>query len=163
MTPLYSIVEFLNRIGIKTTSGPVPACCFLPGVRVLRGTLVYDAASLTWPGDLLHEAGHITVAPAALRETLNDGIEVPDSVSFASEAEATAWAYAAVRHLKLDPAVLFHPGGYNGASDGLIATFAAGVYPGAAGLAHAGMTHVGEHARRSGLPTYPEMCRWLRS
>lgn len=162
MTTLQRIVDFLNRIGIEARRGPVPACSFLPGVRVSSGQLVYDPESLRWPGDLLHEAGHVAVAPAKIRATLNDGVELPADVAFASEAEATAWAYAAVQELQLDPAVLFHGGGYQGASEGLIATFSVGVYPGAAGLARAGLTHVGEEARASGLPVYPEMLRWLR-
>jgi hypothetical protein len=36
----------------------------------VNGGLVYDWERLTWPGDLLHEAGHIAVIPAALRPTI---------------------------------------------------------------------------------------------
>ena len=162
MTVLSRIVAFLNDIGIDTAEGDVPASSFLPGVRIVEGRLVYSADALTWPGDLLHEAGHLAVAPAALRATLSDGVELPETVMHASEVEATAWAFAALRHLALEPTVLFHDGGYHGASAGLIHTFALGVYPGAAGLAQAGMTNVGEDARRAGLPVYPAMTRWLR-
>lgn len=162
MTALSRIVAFLNRVGIDTRAGDVPATSFLPGVRIVEGRLVYAPDALTWPGDLLHEAGHLAVAPASLRTTLSDGVELPASVAHASEVEATAWAYAALAHLDLDPAVLFHDGGYRGASSGLIHTFALGVYPGAAGLARAGMTHVGEDARAAGRPVYPAMLRWLR-
>jgi hypothetical protein len=162
MSPLETIVAFLNGIGIRTAPGPVPADAFLPGVRVAAGTLVYDPAALRWPGDLIHEAGHLAVAPANLRHTLSDGIELPDTVPHYSEVEVTAWAYAAVRHLGLDPAVLFHEGGYHGTSPRLIQTFGLGVYPGAAGLARAGLTHVGPDAARQGLPIYPAMVRWLR-
>lgn len=157
------IVAFLNEIGIGTTPGDVPSSSFLPGVRIVNGRLVYDPAALTWPGDLLHEAGHIATAPAALRPTLNDGVEVPESVPYAGEAEVTAWAFAALRHLELPVEVLFHSGGYRGASPGLVMTFTLGVYPGAAGLAHAGMTHTGIGAREQGLAVYPVMSRWLRA
>lgn len=156
------IAGFLNQIGLEAAPGAVPADAFLPGVRILAGRIVYDPATLAWPGDLLHEAGHLAVAPAALRPTLSDGIELPDEVLHAGEMEATAWAYAAVCHLGLDPAVLFHAGGYHGNSAGLVATYSMGVYPGAAGLAGAGLTHVGPAARDAGLPVYPRMSRWLR-
>lgn len=161
MTVLETIVDFLNGIGIDTREGHVPAASFLPGVRIERGGLVYDRA-MPWPGDLLHEAGHIATAPASLRPGLSDDVGLPASVPYATEAEATAWAYAAVRHLGLEPAVLFHSGGYHGASDQLLATYGAGVYLGAAGLAQAGMTTVGAAARESGAACYPEMSRWLR-
>jgi hypothetical protein len=68
-----------------------------------------------------------------------------------------------VEHLQLDPTVLFHTGGYHGASDRLIATFAAAVYPGAYGLARADMTAVGPDARDRGAAVYPKMAQWLRS
>lgn len=156
------IVEFLDGIGIVVTQGAVPRPSFLPGVRIAGGGLVYDPSSLAWPGDLLHEAGHVAVTPAALRSTLDDGVELPSSVLHATEVEATAWAYAAVVHLRLDPSVLFHSGGYGGASPGLVSTYSLGVHPGSFGLAQAGMTNVGPEARRRGLPVYPEMSLWLR-
>ena len=162
ISTLARIVDFLNSIGIETTEGDVPDSSFLPGVRIHGGRIVFDR-SMPWPGDLLHEAGHIATAPASLRSTLNDGVELTGSVPYATEAEATAWAYAAVEHLQLDPTVLFHTGGYHGASDRLIATFAAGVYLGAYGLARADMTAVGPDARDRGAAVYPKMAQWLRS
>ncbi|KGM56299.1 hypothetical protein N800_08880 [Lysobacter daejeonensis GH1-9] len=163
MTVLAKIVDFLNNIGIETSEGVVPDSSFLPGVRITSGQLVYDPASLTWPGDLLHEAGHIATVPSSLRSMLSDGVELPEPATYATEAEATAWAYAAVRHLQLDPAVLFHCGGYHGASDRLISTFSLGVYPGAFGLAQSGMTVVAEDTCAHGASVYPEMRQWLRS
>ncbi len=155
-------MSFLTGIGIPVREAPDPASSFLPGVRIESGALVFDRTSLRWPGDLLHEAGHIAVTPSALRNSLSDGVDLPESVPHASEVEATAWAYAALRHLDLEPAVLFHAGGYRGRSPALITTFTLGVYPGSFGLAQAGMTLVGAEARRDGLPVYPSMSRWLR-
>jgi hypothetical protein len=80
-----------------------------------------------------------------------------------TEAEATAWAFAAVRHLQLEPSILFHSGGYRGASLGLITTYTLGFYPGAFGLSQAGMTHIGAEAVQQGVPVYPSMSRWVRS
>lgn len=162
MEILDTILAFLDGIHLPAGEGPVPADSVLPGIRLVCGTLVYDRAALRWPGDLLHEAGHVAVTPAALRPVLSDALEVPVGAPHSGEAEATAWAYAATVHLRLPPAVLFHDGGYRGHSAGLIRSFGCGVYPGAFGLAQAGMTLVGADARLAGVPPYPRMTRWLR-
>ncbi|KGI79268.1 hypothetical protein LF63_0100195 [Oleiagrimonas soli] len=162
-TPLERIVAFLNGIGIDTREGEVPADAFLPGVRVHEGGLIFDRAALRWPGDLLHEAGHLAVAPPDLRAQLSGDVELPADIPHASEIEATAWAWAALCHLRLAPSVLFHEGGYHGRSQGLIQTFLLGVYPGAFGLAQIGLTHVGAAAAPNDAPAYPHMTQWLRS
>jgi hypothetical protein len=162
MTRLESIIEFLTQIGISVVEGVVPPDSFLPGIRLAHGTLIFDRRSLRWPGDLLHEAGHIAVTPAGLRNELDDALEGAAPVPHAGEVEATAWAYAALVYLQLPPAVLFHEGGYHGHSAGLITTFSCGVYPGAFGLSQAGMTLVGTAAKTAGVPPYPHMIRWLR-
>jgi hypothetical protein len=105
---LDSILSFLPAIGLLTQEGSVPPESFLPGIWASQGTLVFDRAKLRWPGDLLHEAGYIATTPAALRSQLDDALDSLESVPQAGEAEATAWAYAAIVHLRLDPAVLFH-------------------------------------------------------
>jgi hypothetical protein len=160
---LESILAFLAEIGLTVTEGSVPASSFLPGIRLARGTLLLDRAALRWPGDLLQEAGHLAVTPASLRSTLDDALEDSVPVPHAGEEEATAWAYAAVTHLRLDPSVLFHEGGYRGKSAALIRTYGYGVYPGSFGLAQAGMTLVGADAAAAGVPPYPAMTRWLRA
>ena len=153
MPPLETILRFLEEIGIPAREGDVAADSFLPGVRIERGALVFDRASLRWPSDLLHEAGHIAVMPPGLRPGLDDALDAA-TPAHAGEVEAMAWAYAAAVHLKLDIATLFHEGGYRGHSPGLVTTFSMGVYPGAFGLAQAGMAEAG---------VYPRMTRWLRA
>lgn len=156
------ILAFLEQIGLTASEGMVPPDSFLPGIRVAQGTLVFDRAAVRWPGDLLHEAGHIAVTPAALRCTLDDALATTSAIPHAGEAEATAWAYAAIVHLQLPPALLFHEGGYRGHSTSLIATFSCGVYPGSFGLSQAGMTLSSAAAKNGGVPAYPHMTRWLR-
>lgn len=162
MEPLNAILAFLEEISLPMQEGSVPADSFLPGIRVSRGMLIFDRPAVRWPGDLLHEAGHIAMTPAAVRPALEDALDLDGSVPQAGEAEVTAWAYAAIVHLRLPPSLLFHEGGYRGHSPGLITTYSRGVYPGAFGLAMAGMTLVGEEARRAGVAPYPRMTRWLR-
>lgn len=156
------IAEFLNGIGIKVVPRRLDGESFLPGVLIERGRLLVDEAKLRYPGDLLHEAGHLAVAPTCLRPGLSGEVVIPDADMNAVEVQATAWAYAAVMHLGLEPAVLFHEGGYEGKSAGLIFTYTAGVYPGAHGLQTLGMTATGETARELHVPPYPHMLKWLR-
>jgi hypothetical protein len=156
------ITGFLSDIGITVIEGPVSANSFLPGVYIVNGTIVHDIASLRWPGDLLHEAGHIATMPPALRHLLNDALQDSESAPHAGEVEATAWAYAATVHLGLSPSVLFHDEGYDGRSASLILTYTHGVYPGCFGLSQAAMTLLGDEAQLAAVPAYPHMIRWLR-
>jgi len=150
------ILPFLQSIGLEVVIAAVPAGTLLPGIAIRRGVLHCDPHCLTWPGDLLHEAGHLAVTPAALR-TAVDGDALSDA-PHAGEAEATAWAYAATRALGLDPSVLFHAGGYHGKGGQLAFTYAGGCYPGAGGLIAADMCDP-PNAPAGG---YPHMRRWLR-
>ena len=156
------IVAFLRGVGIGVREDAVPDDAFLPGLRIERGELVFERARLRWPGDLLHEAGHVAVTPATLRDTLSDALDDHAGSVDGGEAEATAWAYAACVAIGLDPAVLFHAGGYHGKSAALIATYTLGVYPGAGGLARNGMTLTAAQARERGAASYPHLIRWLR-
>ena len=149
------IVEFLTAIGIPVVPTQLEGECFLPGIRVEKGSLFVDEAKLTYPGDLLHEAGHLAVAPSGVRSDLGGEVVIPGADMSAVEVQTTAWAYAAVTHLRLDPKVLFHEGEYRGESDGLLFTYGMGVHPGANSLQEIGMTVTGEMARRLGITPYP--------
>jgi hypothetical protein len=147
------IAAFLTEIGIPVeTTDLDPADCFLPGLTVREGRLVVDEARLEYPGDLLHEAAHLAVAPAEVRPLMGGDVDVPGVDMRELEVAAICWSYAAVLAIGLDPAVVFHAGGYRGKSEGLIRTFGFGVYPGAHLLRAAGMT--GDE--------FPRMTRWLR-
>jgi hypothetical protein len=135
---------------------------FLPGIRVEHGGLLVDESQLTYPGDLLHEAGHIAMAPPELRPSLSGAIDVRGLDMAELEVAAVAWSYAAALALGIDPAQVFHGGGYRGRSAGLLATFRAGVYPGAHLLEAAGLTATGPRAEALGVDPYPHMLRWLR-
>jgi hypothetical protein len=78
------------------------------------------------------------------------------------ETAVFPWSYAAALHLGLDPAVVFHAGGYRGKAEGLLRTYGLGVYPGVHLLEAAGMTATGPRAEARGVPPYPHMLRWLR-
>ena len=157
-----TIVEFLTAIGIEVVPVSLTQDSFLPGIAVDNGKLLVDESKLTYPGDLLHEAGHLAVAPSSVRPRLHGEVIIPGANMDAVEVQVTAWAYAAVVHLGLDPKVLFHGGGDKGKSEGLIITYSLGVYPGVAGLQAAGMTASPDHARTLAVAPYPHMLKWLR-
>lgn len=161
--PVARIVRFLRAIGIAVEAADLAGeDTFLPGVLLRRGTLLVDEARLEYPGDLLHEAGHVAVVPAGVREQLSGAVEVPGLDMATVEMTVVPWSYAAALEIGIDPAIVFHAGGYRGKSEGILTTYGFGVFPGANLLEEAGMTATGERARALGVPPYPHMRRWLR-
>ncbi len=145
------IVAFIREIGLTVERGDV-AKSLLPGIAVRRGGLVVDAARLAYPGDLLHEAGHLAIVDPERRAVLDDvGSDAGE------EMAALAWSYAAASCLGLDPGVVFHADGYRGGSANLIEAYDAGGGPGVPLLQWWGMT-----AGWNGVPPFPHMLTWVR-
>ena len=152
------MMEFLAGIGLAVRYGEVGETTVVPGIDIEHGVIVVDEARLKWPGDLLHEAGHLAVVPADRRSAMHatagdDGGE---------EMAAIAWSYAAAIHLGIDPAVVFHDGGYRGGGSNLLENFTAGRTVGIPILQWLGMTFDEKRARTEGVAPYPHMLRWLR-
>jgi hypothetical protein len=156
------IVAFLARIGLPIAEETLAADTFLPGITLRAGGLVVDPDKLMWPGDLLHEAGHLAVLPAALRSKAHDDAPNHAEFAFAGELEAMAWAYAAAMELALPIEVLIHEGGYHGKARDLLQMYTFGVYPGLRGLCENGMTAAVGFTPNCGSTQYPRMLRWLR-
>jgi hypothetical protein len=135
---------------------------FLPGIELHEGRLLVDESRLRWPGDLLHEAGHVAMAPSWARPRLSGAIDVPGLDTGSLEWAAIPWSYAAAVAIGIDPAEVFHGGGYHGHSPGLLTNFRLGVPIGVHHLVDAGMTAVGARAAELGVEPYPHMLRWLR-
>jgi hypothetical protein len=64
-------------------------------------------------------------------------------------------------HLELPADHWFHEKGYRGMSRGLKLSYSMGVFPGAFGLARAGMTYVGPQAQHAGFPVFRHMPRYV--
>ena len=152
------IVCFLRGIGVEVEACELPDPCFLPGVRVDRGRLLVDEARLLYPGDLLHEAGHVAILTAAERGERQGDV----GADLGEEIGAIAWSYAAAVHLGLDPAVVFHEHGYRGASGGFLDNFRHGRYVGVPLLQWMDLTRDDRQAREEGVAPYPHMLKWLR-
>ena len=151
------IVAFLQSIGLAVRFGPVPEGAFLPGLQLRGGAIVIDEARLRYPGDLLHEAGHLALLPPQER-ALVDG---DTGESGGLEMGAIAWSYAAALHLGINPAVVFHPDGYRGGSAALLENFAQGRYVGVPILEWLGLAVPPTRAKELGAEPYPAMSRWL--
>ena len=145
------IIEFLKFIGLEVVEKNISQDTFLPGIAAENGTLIVDPEKLKYPGDLLHEAGHLAVLSGEERKLSmgdfpNDGGE---------EMGAIAWSYAACVYLKLPAEVVFHKAGYKGEAKWLIDLFTNGTGLGVPVLEWKNMTNSeGENA-------YPAMKNWL--
>jgi hypothetical protein len=65
------ITAFVRAIGIGVETATVAQLTPCAGILVRRGVIYVDEARLAWPGDLLHEAGHIAVCEPSVRHSLD--------------------------------------------------------------------------------------------
>ena len=156
------IANFLDDIGLTVRTAELSEPTFLPGIRIDAGDLIVDESQLRYPGDLLHEAGHLAVAEPARRAMTTGKIEPPAGQRGGEEMAAIAWSYAAAIHLGLDPGFVFHDGGYRGDSDSLLENFSEGRYVGVPLLQWMGLTVERAQAREANIEPYPAMIAWLR-
>ena len=147
------IVDFLRGIGLSVEVAALAEDGFLPGIAVRDGRMLYDPDRLLYPGDLLHEAGHIAVTDPALRPK----ISAFDSDG-GDEMAAIAWSYAAALAAGIDPRVVFHDHGYKNGGGAIAENFAEGRYFGVPMLQYYGLARFPDD---QGAP-YPAMIKWLR-
>jgi hypothetical protein len=151
------ILDWLRQIGLAVRFAPLEEPTFLPGVALEPGGLVVDPERLFYPGDLLHEAGHLAVMVPTQRASAeaNAGSDMGDEIA------AQTWSYAAAVHLGLAPEVVFHPDGYRGSAETLIETYRDGK-AGVPLLQWMGLTLDSARAAEACAQPYPHMIRWLR-
>jgi hypothetical protein len=154
-------IEFLAEIGITVSWKKLEGPCFLPGLSIENGAIIIDKDALKYPGDILHEAGHIAVVPAAERATLSGTTIDKRLNNKAEEMMAIAWSYAACVHLDIDPGFVFHDDGYKGGGSYIVDNFREKKYFGLPMLQWTGMAIDPKNAIK-GQPAYPDMIKWLR-
>lgn len=157
-TAIARIIDFVTKIGFEVRTGMIRDKTFLPGIVIHHGALVIDPSQWTYPGDLLHEAGHLAVMEPRRRNECH--IDVGNDA--AEEMMAIAWSYAASVDLGLSLSTVFHEGGYRGGSQSLIENFSQGRYIAVPMLQWVGMTAEPKRAAADGVAPYPHMLRWLR-
>lgn len=156
MTNTQTILDFFDEIGLNYRLESLSENTFLPGIHIHQGGLVIDVEKLKYPGDLLHEAGHIAVTAVTERAQLCGDMKFAGH-NGAEETAAIAWSYAACKYINMAPDDLFHADGYKGGSQNLIDAFEQGRGFGFPLLAYWGMC---DHVSSS--TGYPTMQKWFR-
>lgn len=159
---LDKILSFLKEIGIKVIEKELDDSCLLPGLGIGPNCLYLDRKKLSYPGDLLHEAGHLAVTAAEERSLIGTDDMDKNWPDGGNEMAAILWSYAAVRHLKLPPEVVFHENGYKKESGWIIQQLEKGRYIGLPLLEWMGLCNGPEKAKRGYAPAFPHMLKWLR-
>jgi hypothetical protein len=157
---LQRMAEFLGSIGIRMTAGRVEVPTVFPGSLIAHGKLVIDESKLVAPGDALHEAAHIALAPPERRESDFAQLAGADG---GEELTTIAWCWAALLAIGLEPEEVFHGTAYpRGDSPAIIAAAERGVFIGFPLLQVGGMAFDETNARAMGVAPFPHMVRWLR-
>lgn len=153
--PIYlsRIKEFLNVIDIPLIEQPLENDTFLPGIKLKASSILVDFQQLKYPGDLLHEAGHIAVAEPTIRQHIGTNKMAENWPTDGEEIAAILWSFAAAKQLELPLNILFHAEGYKGESSYLIEQFNQENYIGLPLLVWMGFCD--EHE-------FPKMKQWIR-
>lgn len=162
ISSLNKSISFLQSIGIPVHIMPLPDDCFLPGISIINGEIIVDMEKLKYPGDILHEAGHIAVVPQAERHLLNAESIAAREQREAEEMMAIAWSYAACVHLGIDASFVFHDSGYKNGGSSIAESFRQGHYFGVPMLQWVGMTHERPDVSEPDRILYPAMHKWMR-
>jgi hypothetical protein len=156
------ILSFLDEIGIDVIEKELNDT-FLPGLDLGPNCIFIDYSKLLYPGDILHEAGHMAVTSPADRQIVGTDKIASNWPTEAEEMAAILWSFAACTHLELPLELVFHPNGYKNDSEWLISSFKAKNYIGLPFLEWIGLTLGNDRAHEEGKPSFPAMLKWLRS
>lgn len=155
------VLEFLNDIGIDVIEKEVNES-FLPGLSLGPNCIYVDYDKLLYPGDILHEAGHLAVTTSSERNKVGTSEMSPEWPTQAEEIGAILWSFAAVNHLQLPLEFVFHPNGYKNASEWFISNFNDKNYIGLPFLEWIGITLSKDRALKEDKEAFPAMQKWLR-
>ncbi len=159
---LKRIIDFLQEIGIDVIEATLDDENLLPGLDINEGKIVLDRSKLKYPGDLLHEAGHVAVTEEQWRPIAGTPRMSPHWPDAGDEIAAMLWSYAALRHLHIPLEVVFHPNGYKGESEWIMEQYCKGKFIGLYLLEWMGLCYGPEKAKEVGVPAFPHMIKWLR-
>lgn len=159
---LEKVFIFLNEIGIDIIEKELDDTTFLPGLSLGSNCIYVDFKKLLYPGDILHEAGHLAVTSASERKLVGTEEMPKEWPTQGDEIGAILWSYAALSHLELPLEFVFHPNGYKNNSDWFISNFNNGNYIGLPLLEWAGLTLSENQAQLKGKKAFPVMQKWLR-
>lgn len=158
---IQKIVLFLNEIGIQVFEKQLDNS-FLPGLDLGPNCIYIDYEKLLYPGDILHEAGHLAVATSSERNFAGTDQMAKDWPTAGQEIGTILWSFAAAKYLDLPLEFVFHPNGYKNDSDWLISNFNDESYIGLPYLEWIGLTFGKEKAEKENKEAFPVMQKWLR-
>ncbi|AZI24181.1 aspartyl/asparaginyl beta-hydroxylase domain-containing protein [Pedobacter sp. G11] len=150
------LLDFISEIGLQYQLESITEETFLPGLKLSGGILIVDPEKLLYPGDILHEAGHLACMPPEIRMGMSDSLPIND-LNNGGEMMAIAWSYAASVHLGIDPHIVFHDDGYKGGGKNLVENFTQGHFFGVPLLQWNGMTYP---SGQEDQLAFPQMINW---
>ncbi|MFZ6818120.1 hypothetical protein [Undibacterium sp. Ji22W] len=154
---------FVEGLGIAINFRELNHPTFLPGLDLGPNCIYVDSDKLLFPGDLLHEAGHLAVTTAAQRAAVGSAaLELPWPTD-GEEIAAVLWSYAAAVHLDIPLELVFHDDGYKNESRWLIDNFQRGQYIGLPLLQWMGLCYDEQQATLHQVQPFPVMRQWLRA
>ncbi len=156
---LNKILDFLNNIGITIIEKELPSDTFLPGLSIGPNCLEIDYDRLLYPGDILHEAGHLAVTTSSDRALIGTNEMPKDWPTQGDEIATMLWSYFASEHLKLPVDYVFHKNGYKNESEWLIENYSKGNYIGLPLLEWMGLAAKESTDTNNSIP---KMIKWLR-
>jgi hypothetical protein len=120
------ILAFLNQIGIPYAEKSLADGTFLPGVTIDHGGVHFDRTALVYPGDVLHEAGHIALTPPDERGALDQAVLDAQPATESLEIGVLLWTFLAAKEIGLPIEMVFHAGGYKDGSTWITDQFESG-------------------------------------
>lgn len=160
---LKKILHFLKTIAIEVIEKDLTEATFLPGLSLGPNAIYVDYSRLQYPGDLLHEAGHIAVTEPSKRKLIGTDKMDANWPTQGDEIAAILWSYAALSHLGLPSEFVFHNNGYKDSSQWFIENFTSGNFIGLPLLQWFKMASTDEEISKHAHPPFPAMLNWLRS
>jgi hypothetical protein len=152
---------FLGSIGIEMRAGTIDTPTLFPGTLISSGSLVVDESILVAPGDALHEAAHIALAPPGRRSA---DVGLIAAATGGEELTTIAWSWAALLELDLTPEEVFHGTAYKGGdSSNIIDCARRRIYIGFPLLQAWQMAFDEPNARLRGVKPFPHMVKWVRA
>ena len=155
------VLSFLDEIGIQVIEKELETS-FLPGLDLGPNCIYIDFEKLLYPGDILHEAGHLAVTTSLNRSLAGTGKIEEEWPTAGEEMGAILWSFAVAKHLNLPLEFVFHPDGYKNEADWLISNFNSECYIGLPFLEWIGLTLSKERALKEQKEAFPVMQKWIR-
>ena len=156
---LSTILNFLEEINIEVKEQELDDTTLLPGLDIFKNTILMDRSRMKYPGDLLHEAGHLAVTAEEDRSKIGTPEMPPEWPTDGDDMATILWSLAAAEHLKLPLESIVHKHGYKNESDWIVQEYRNGNYIGLPLLEWMGLCTTKASEATSVFPT---MLKWLR-